>query len=870
MFKRSALLGTSAALALALAGNASAQDNNGFEEDEVIVTATKRAQTLQETPVAVSVTTSDIIEKAQILDLKDLQSVVPSLRVSQLQNSANTSFVIRGFGNGGNNIGIEPAVGIFIDGVYRSRAGAAINDLPRLDRVEVLSGPQSTLFGKNASAGVVSVVTAAPSFDTEGYVEGGIGNYGLVYGKAYYTTPISDNVAVSLGGGFQSRDGYFESQNSNAPDQNDRNRFNLRGQVLVEPNDSLSIRFIGDYSSLDEQCCGTITEQQGGTAGIVRALGGDLTDETDDFEFDVFLNRDNPNEIDDGGVSAEVNYDFGNHTLTSISAYRTNSAAYESDSDFTSADILGNVFQDVDINTFTQELRLTSNFGGQFEYMVGGYFFDEDIDLTSGIDYGAATRPYVNQLVLALSGGTLSLDAIEGANLFIDGANATTPPGGFFNASQGTREEFTQENTAFSIFGNVDYKATDRLTATVGLSYISDEKDVTLDSVQTDTFSQIDLSGAEGTNVVAFGLFSDGNAAAGIPDFSTALGGLPFTPANLAAARSGAFGPAAQGYVDAVFGGAAGVAGSPTNPLLGLTALQFQPQSLDFPNSVEDGNTQDDQLTWSVRLAYEMYDNVNVYASAATGYKASSWNLTRDTRPFASDAGAITTAGIAQTNQGFGTRFASPEEATVFELGVKARFERGAINLAIFDQTIEGFQSTIFQGTGFVLANAGEQSTTGLEFDSTFDATDNLKLTLAGTFLDPIYDSFVGAQGPNGPTDLSGLQPAGIPEIALFTSATYTRDFSNGSVGFIRGEYQFENEIQIVDNAPTDVTREVNEFNASAGLELESGLSFQVWARNLFDDQYGTSAFPPPVQAGSVNIYPNPPRTYGVNVRKTF
>ena len=146
MFKKSILLSSSLVLAAALAASATAQ-----VEDEIIVTATKRPSTLQETPVAVTVTSSETIEQAQILDIKDLQSVVPTFRVSQLQNTANTTLTIRGFGNGGNNYGIEPAVGLFIDGVYRSRAAAQISDLPALERIEVLSGPQSTLFGKNAS-----------------------------------------------------------------------------------------------------------------------------------------------------------------------------------------------------------------------------------------------------------------------------------------------------------------------------------------------------------------------------------------------------------------------------------------------------------------------------------------------------------------------------------------------------------------------------------------------------------------------------------------------------------------------------------------------------------------------------------------------
>jgi outer membrane receptor protein involved in Fe transport len=138
----------------AVSGSAIAQEQQMMIE-EIIVTATKREQTLQEVPVAVSVVSEQTMERAQVLDIKDLQTLVPSLRVTQLQTTGNTNFIIRGFGNGANNAGIEPSVGVFVDGVYRSRSASALADLPNLERVEVLRGPQSTLFGKNASAGVI-------------------------------------------------------------------------------------------------------------------------------------------------------------------------------------------------------------------------------------------------------------------------------------------------------------------------------------------------------------------------------------------------------------------------------------------------------------------------------------------------------------------------------------------------------------------------------------------------------------------------------------------------------------------------------------------------------------------------------------------
>ena len=150
------LLGSSAMFALGLAAAPAWAQEDGppppadaeVVEDAIIVTATKREATLQEIPVAVSVTSGATIEQAQIRDLKDLSSLVPSLRVNTLQSSANTNFIIRGFGNGANNAGIEPSVGLFIDGVYRSRSAAMIADLPDVERVEVLRGPQSTLFRK--------------------------------------------------------------------------------------------------------------------------------------------------------------------------------------------------------------------------------------------------------------------------------------------------------------------------------------------------------------------------------------------------------------------------------------------------------------------------------------------------------------------------------------------------------------------------------------------------------------------------------------------------------------------------------------------------------------------------------------------------
>ena len=181
--------------AFAISGGAVAQS----PMEEVVVTATKRAESLQDLPLSVSVIEAQTIERAEIRDLIDLQSVVPSLRVPQFQNSTQTNFVIRGFGNGANNPGIEPSVAVFIDGVYRSRSLARIADLPNIQQIEVLRGPQSTLYGKNASAGVISITTRKPEFETSGNMEVGVGSWNQKSLRGYVTGPISDNVAYSFG-----------------------------------------------------------------------------------------------------------------------------------------------------------------------------------------------------------------------------------------------------------------------------------------------------------------------------------------------------------------------------------------------------------------------------------------------------------------------------------------------------------------------------------------------------------------------------------------------------------------------------------------------------------------------------------------------
>ncbi|MBB4659928.1 TonB-dependent receptor [Parvularcula dongshanensis] len=862
------LLATSGIIALTVPAAASAQI------DEIVVTATKREQTLQEVPVAVSVVQEDTIENAQIIDVFDLQTVVPSLRVSQNQSSGNTTFTIRGFGNGANNVGIEPSVGVFIDGVYRSRSASAISDLAQIERIEVLRGPQSTLFGKNASAGVISIVTERPQFDLGGNVELTYGNYDQKIVKAYLTGPLSETVAFSVQGSINGRDGYAENL-TNGDDLNERDRWAVRGQLLFEPTDNLTFRAIADYDQLEEACCYTGNLQAGPTTGVIRALGGQVV--TGDFYgYDAYYTFTPQNDIENKGLSLQADWDVGPAQITSITAYREKYGQENFDGDFTSLDVIGELSAISNTKTFTQELRVTGE-TERFGWLAGAFYFNEDVRADSYVAYGADQRAYVTALALQGAGVDITapgiIPAIQ-AGSDLGGQNPLTtiegalglPRGTFFADGQTFATLFDQDDESLSLFGQLDFDVTDRLTATVGLNYTTDKKDVSLTSYNQDVFSSLNLVQIGGGLIQqqAFATaFQENTGLAPTPDNIALIGQL--NPQGLAAIQAGA-----QAFADA------NAANAEVNPLLALVPLQFLPPQVEFPNAVEGGQTDDDDLSYTLRLAYDVTDRVNVYGSYATGFKASSWNLTRDSRPFPSDTGALQAADLlpntttAALGTYAGTRFAGPEESKVWEVGAKAQFAWGAVNLALFDQTIEGFQSNLFQGTGFVLANAGKQSVQGAEIEVSATPFDRLDVNFAATLLDPEYDRFVGAPGPNGPTDLSGEKPDGISEVSTSTSFTYHQPTPWGEA-FLRGEWQYESDTSTADNVPDTVEgREVNLFNASLGLTMDNGFEALLWGRNLFNDEWVQVAFPGTAQAGTYYGYPNAPRTWGVTVRKRF
>ena len=885
---------------------------SGAQVEEIVVTAAKRAQTLQDVPIAVSVVGAETIENAHIVDLLDIQTSVPSLRITQLQASAQTNFLIRGFGNGANNPGISPSVGIFIDGVYRSRSASALSDLPTVERVEVLRGPQNTLFGKNASAGVISITTALPDSEFNGSGEITMGNYNTLIAKGTITGPLSDNTSYRFTFNTNNSDGFFTDLVDNTG-INERNRWGVRAQILSDLTDDLTLRVIADYDTAGEECCAIVTISNGLALvnGFTNA-GGTLIDPPRPYAREVYLSFDLDNNLTGKGISAQFDYTTPyDVTLTSITSYRTQEYASNTDGDFSNVSLVDSNKLDDKIKTFMQEFRLTSDYDGPFQWMAGTIYHKEEIDHFRDIIFGQHTnafitnviiqgvnqlfikqqiiRDFVAELGLPLPPGNAAAavltaiyndptdpnygflsKTIDTLFDFIAGCGLDDPLATFgvycpeqqqIRASwwaQGegvTKEGFIMDNESYSFFGQVDYELTPDLTLTIGANYTDDSKKVASDVIIVDAFSSLNLDEL----VIDTYDFIEGYAGL-TPRLTdaeqlTLLAALDSLTTKLGLSDE-------DETLDALT-----VAFS-EGDISQLSDLQIFKPFNNYPNAEENGIFDSDGFSYAIRLAYDQGD-YNLYASYSTGFKATSVNLSYDGR------GTVNLP-----------RSARPEKAINIELGIKTIRDWGYLNFTIFNQTIEDFQSNLFNGTALNLVNAGEVNHRGAEFDALYQPIEPVILTLAGTYIDPIYKSF--KQGPCdisrfppaaddcakgvSVADYTGQRPAGVHKLSITATATVAYRVSDSIDGFIRTEYVYEDPVKVEENVPVSIaTREVKTVNASVGFtDEDAGWKILFWGRNITDDEYLRSAFPFPIAPDSFLGFTSNPRTYGVTLQQKF
>jgi iron complex outermembrane recepter protein len=332
------------------------------DDQEIVVSARKRVETLTEVPIAISVIQGGDLEARGTARVKDAQAFIPNVALSDAGNSnSNTNIVIRGISTNARNVGFESGVSVYVDGVFTGRPSSFNQDFVDIERLEVLRGPQGTLFGKNTIAGAINITTTKPNYDFGGRVAAEYGSFDLMSGQAVLNLPIvADKAALRISGFGRKRDGLVRNI-PNGERFNDEGSWGGRMQLRFQPNDKLTIDLGADY--LDESRRQSFPE----TLDDPAAPGPRTT--VNDFI---------PLETRKlWGLNGTVALELGDHVLTSITAYRENDASAENDNDNTAGDVLVADFTDSQ-KQFTQEIRLVSPGGERFDYVLGAFYFWQD------------------------------------------------------------------------------------------------------------------------------------------------------------------------------------------------------------------------------------------------------------------------------------------------------------------------------------------------------------------------------------------------------------------------------------------------------------------------------------------------------------
>jgi iron complex outermembrane recepter protein len=836
---------------------AMAQDEDVTEE--VVVTATGRTAALQDVPVAVTAVTGDQIEATGADDLRDLTQVAPSFSMGTGQSSATgTTARVRGIGTGSDNPGFESAVGIFIDGVYRARAGAAMADLPELERVEILRGPQGTLFGRNTSAGAISVITAGPDFAPGMSLEGtfGVDDLEEVGTRAMVNMPLSDTFAVRVDGSVRARDGYITDLIS-GEDINNRDRFTARGQALWDISPNASLRIIVDGAGTNEVCCGVTPLIYGTTQAAIQgsflALGqpGNAAASTPAINpegrgMTVTPGRDYLEETDEWGASAQLDWDIGGMNFTSITAFRDWEALRNQDIDFNLIDIAYREGLEVGFQNFTQEFRLQGE-NGRLNWLVGLFYGDEEMSYDDTIRIGAHSSLFTNVATIGATTCELynfsaapslfqcaalspPLNALNpGLILAVNSVNAGPNAGHLTpnpNGSGQSLDQWDVDTQSMSVFTHNEFSFTDQLVLTVGLRANRDEKELNanLNSVSP---SCNDLQAME-----------------------TA------TDASI---------PGPGGIVTALQAGAGSA----------LMNFACNPAVNPIANGTHTGDAEEEEFSGTVSLAYHLNDDTMIYGGYSRGYKAGGFNVDRS--GFAITP-ALTNPALLSTDQ---LHF-DPEFTDSYEIGLRSTlFGNTTFNLTGFYQEIHDYQLNAFNGFNFITRNIPEAVSQGVELELATRLTDNLTIGGGATWNDAFYDSEVrfspltaglGDADPNAV--FSGAPFAFAPEWVGTANISYEMPLGGDMRALFYLDARYNSEYRTQTLARDPLGRTDNDsytiLNGRIGIGPDSERwSVELWGRNLTDEFYFVGAFQTPLQNTFV-IYPNEPATYGITLRARY
>jgi iron complex outermembrane recepter protein len=795
--------------------------------ETIVITAQKREESLQDVPIVVTTVSDQRLRDTGVRDIKDLTILVPGLLVTSTVNESITTARIRGVGTVGDNPGLESSVGVLIDGVYRPRNGVSFGELGDVERIEVLKGPQGTLFGKNTSAGVINVIPNKPSFDHSVAVEVTAGNYGELGGSLVLNGPIEEDIAAArLYVTTRERDGFLDVNRGNGPrtDNEDNNLkfYTARGQLLLLPSETMDIRLALDYTERDEICCAAPqalaappVQTANGLMPIVQiALNATrpngFAQTPDPFQRVAFANRSTRQSITDQGALLEANLMLGGATLTSITGLRQWESVTGQDTDFTTVDI---IYRDDDgsfateFDQLSQELRVAGEFG-RTNWLVGAYYASEELTSRNRLILGNQFQQYFSRLITP-----------NDPNLV---ASLTGLPNAF-PGGRGQRDVFEQESTTYALFTNNSVKITSALTLTLGANITDQKKEM-----DTQYFNEHNGTGCQALRNNFAAISGNSQLQAALPT----LYGIGCTTL--------------------------------TDPL--------------FNNLTTSQVLDEQQWSGTAKLAYRFTDNVMSYGSYARGYKGGGFNMERER-----------INGNLANNAQFGALNAVDQDTSFrrelvdsYELGLKTTWAGNSLllNTALFYQDYQDFQLNTFTGLQFAVTSLPKVISQGVDLDMLW-YTPIRQLSLQGgiTYAETTIEDFGTALAlfrPERQNDTLSF----APEVSASLSATFEQPIgSNYSLRTNLGA-RYTSEYNTGSNLdPRKIQQALTLVNARLGFgTVDQRWTVELWALNLTDEEYFQVAFDATLQGSSTSPTPTSmidaflgaPRTYGATARFKF
>ncbi len=733
--------------------------------EEVIVTATKREQSLRDVAIAVTALSADLIQESHIQSAEELAYLVPSLNLQKGGNADNTSFSIRGIGTQSFSSAIEPSVSTMLDGVVMGRSGQAFMQLLDIERIEVLRGPQGTLFGKNSTGGVVHLITQNPSDEFSGEVMGSVISEDEYRAGLTVSGPISDDLGYRFSATGTDLGGYIR----NAYDGNKLNgedSWSVRGKLRWFPTESLELKWTSDFSDRSCDCSASPVrslEAYGGNDAQAADILANLAPVTPGDENEVVnINKLPFSKSRSWGHSLEANWDMGDYVLTSITALREFEVSGFNDPDSQPTDFRAfDQFGFTETEQFTQELRLLSPTEGSLTYVAGLFWFDQKL-----------TRNFRRHFEI-ISG--FPGDAVA---------------------------DFQVETRNWAVFGEATWQIVDDWRLIFGARYTEDE--------------------------------------------------LEFSFAR---------------------------------------TLEGQQIGLPPPVELTRGDTDENDLSGKIALQWEYSESGMTYVSYTQGYKGPAFDMTFGTDP----------VGLPPV---------APEVSDSWELGLKTTLLDGRVQLsaAVFHSVYDDFQAQSFfdpdgvppecpddspncnEGDdpgGFILINAGEVSSQGLELDFLAQISENLRMSGGFAIIDAsiddypagqcsggqVFREFNGCSRTNSLQDLSGGDLPFSPDWKASLTASYAIPFDGDFNMTLRGSVRAQDDVLY--------SLSQDEFTEADGYAIfDAALVFRgqrdTWDATVFVKNIADKFHELSIQANNFNILPNgynhrfakqARRTYGVELR---